>query len=426
MINIESAKALISRAQWFYGQDVFRNVGSALADRKLKIKIAFKAIRVGKKYTLFNFLLLNAVILFYDVFRYPAKNKDVFQYGVTKNDLRAFDSFNKCLDADLRATVSVERRRPSLKEKSMVILAFRDLWCAANMLAKKSHDDPLVQVRSVVAGAAFVFYSNQPLPSNLSVVCIACDHSPVAMALLLLSRAAGQKTCYVQHAPVTEYFPPLATDLAVLFDDKSVDSYNRAAKRNGVRTETSVVLMPPFKELFQRPFVEHPPYNIGICLDRLPDLENLKHLLGTLADSSNARSIFLRPHPACGLDLSCLLVDEKVAIQQREGTLADFVEYIDLALISNSGTSIELLHEGIPTFYTPGTDDLPYDYYCFVTDGILPVLDLEKIFEPEYINTQFNKGWEERFSWYDVTVYHSIEDCSANVAEAFKNLLGAT
>ncbi|WP_128690617.1 hypothetical protein [Chromohalobacter israelensis] len=408
----------------FYGQEVYSGVEGAISRRSAKALFFFKVMKIFKNNAFFNFLLISIVVFFYNVFRYPESGKEGFFYGVTKNNERAFDKLYACLSEEFKNKISRGQRRASFRKRFLTVINIPSVWEVAVALSREKIESPLVAFRAAVGGAACLLYSTFPLPKSVRVLCVASDHSPVARALIALCHSKGVRTCYVQHAPVTKHFPPLSTELSVLYDEESVKAYRLAAERCGQKFSAWVELMPPFAEPFKTPSIGDGPYIVGICLSRFPNISKIEDVINFLSESGRVSKIFLRTHPACQLDFSSLLQCEMVVTRAKEESLAYFSSLIDVALVPNSGVAIELLHSGVPTFYVDGSDDLPSDYYGFVSLGVLPLFEGRVIFDKERVNSFYNDAWASVFSKYDVTVYKTIQSCRAKVKESFESLFG--
>lgn len=416
--------SVVSDIQAFHGQEVYANIGMAVAERNGKAKLVMRAINVGASFFLVNFFMVIAAIVFLRYFRVPDRGGHVFQYGVSRNNELAFEKLNACLVDHENIIIVTNGRLPKWVESLKATTSFRSLFLSAKILSVRSHGNPFVHMQSVIAAAACVFYSANPLPPSFGVLCVANDHAPIPRALMKLCRVKGLKTVYIQHAPVTDYFPALSADLSILYDDKSIEAYRKASKRRGKPFNSDIVLMPPFSESFLPPKVDNSNgINVGVCLSKFPNLSGLIDLLGVLCSCNRVVSVLLRPHPACKADMSNLFFDEKILLQSDEADLDAFVRGVSLALVPTSGVAIELLHKGVPTFYVQRTDDVPYDYYGFIFDAVLPVFDVDRFSEEGVDMRFFNEAWKERFSGYDVTVKKTVQDCRHEVAEAFTKLL---
>ena len=200
-------------------------------------------------------------------------------------------------------------------------------------------------------------------------------------------------------------------------------AYERAALRTGAAGSTQTVFLPPFPREFVPPHLGEPPYTVGICLSFLPDVPRLAALVDELVAHASVKGIVLRKHPRCTLDLA-VLTQHEIALLQPKGETADaFFDQVDVVLVPNSGVTIEALHCGRPTFYTPKADDIPDDYYGFVANGILPEFRTELLDDREAMLAFFDDAWQTRFGEQDETVHTPLSTARKAVSEAFLRLM---
>lgn len=419
----DQAEGLIEIVFAFHGQPIYASVEDGIARKKRLFRVAFPVVRVLSRSRLANMAMLFAVLLGYRAFRHPDPGCTVFEYGQSHNNIESFERLNACQPEAARASVSLNGRAASFLDRLSVTLALGSIWRAAGVLCLRRHARALPQLQAVIAVATLLFYRRHPLPEAIGVLCTASDHAPVCQSLLFLASRSGRKTCYIQHAPVTDHFPPLAYDLAILYDKASARAYERAAVRNGTTVSSQIVFLPPFLREFEPPHLGEPPYTVGICLSFLPDIPRLAELVDQLAAHPSVKGIILRKHPRCTLDLAQLTQHEIASLQPRNETADAFFDQVDVVLVPNSGVTIEALHRGRPTFFTPGADDLPNDYYSFVARGILPEFCVDLLADRERLLAFFDAEWQVRFGDHDETVHTPLDSARRSVAAAFLQLM---
>lgn len=417
------AEALIKTVLAFHGQPIYASVEAGIARKKWLFRAAFPFVRVLSRSRLANMAMLLAVLLGHRVFRHPDPGCTVFEYGQSRNNIASFERLNACLPEGAREMVSLNGRAASFRDRATAALALVSIWRAAGTLRRHRHKRALPQLQAVIAVATLLFYRRHPLTEAVTVLCTASDHAPVCQGLLFLAANSGRRTCYIQHAPVTEHFPPLAYDLTILYDQASARAYERAALRTGTTATTQTVFLPPFPREFEPPHLCEPPYTVGICLSFLPDVRRLASLVDQMAAHPSVRRIVLRKHPRCTLDLAFLTQHEIASLQSKEETADAFFDQVDVVLVPNSGVTIEALHRGRPTFYTPRADDIPDDYYGFVANGILPEFRTEMFDDREAMLAFFDDAWQARFGEQDETVHTPLAAARKAVSEAFLRLM---
>jgi hypothetical protein len=414
---------LINKVVAFHGQPIYENIETAIAEKRWLFRIVFPVVRVLSRSRLANMAMLWIILAAYSAFRHPERGCSIFQYGQSYNNIVSLERLNACLPQAVRKKVSLNGRPVSLRDRFSVIFALRTVWQGAGALQQLRHDRALPHLQAVIAIAALLFYRRFPLSKTVRVLCTASDHSPVCQALLFLAASSGRKTCYIQHAPVTEYFPPLAYDLAVLSDNASASAYREAACRAGVTFSTRVVYLSPFEREFEPPRLGLPPYVVGICLSFLPDVERLTALICDVLARPSVKEVILRKHPRCPLELSQLLRNARVSLQSDGETADAFFDNVDVVLVPNSGVTIEALHRGRPTFFTAGMDKVPDDYYGFVENNILPKFKAELLDNREALLAFFDADWQTRFGEYDDTVYKTPSAARIMTSAAFQQLI---
>lgn len=420
---VAQAEALIEEVHAFYGQPIYAGLEAGIARKKRLFCMVFPVVRMVVRSRLANMVMLVTVLLGYRALRRPDPGAEVFQYGLSTNNIVSFGRLNECLQGGAQTNVSLNGRPASLTERLAVVGYLPAVWLAACALRRKHHAQALPHVQAVIALAAHLFHTHLPLPESVRVVCVASDHSPVCMGLLSVAAREGCKTCYIQHAPVTEYFPPLNYDLSILYDKASAQAYGRAAKRRGTSFDANIVYLPPFPNEFEKTHAGEPPYKIGICLSFLPEIDALDRLTEQLLADASVKKVVFRRHPRCTLDLSRLTRHQAASEQPKGENVNAFFDQVDIVLVPSSGVAIEALHRGRPTFYTPGVDDLPTDYYNFVAEGILPEFGPAVLSGRRPLLAFFTSDWEKRFERYDETVHRSISAARDGVLKAFSRLL---
>lgn len=420
-LQVKALDSLIQESHQFHGQVIYANLGPVIAEKKPVFRIILTAVRVASRMRFLNMMMVASIIMGYRILREPKKNISIFQYGMSENNVSAFQRLNQCLDPEIRGKAGINGHRIPFLERLKTAFSLRRLWQAGGALTARRHARPLAHLQSVLAAAAALLYAQRPLDNDIEIVCISCDHSPICMAALAAARRQGKATCYMQHAPVTEYFPPLNYDLSVLFDRASVDAYRKAAERlNMPFNEDAITILPPFAETFRMPQVDALPYRIGICLSFFPNMSRIEDLVASLSARTDVAGISLRRHPRCRHDWSNFAVMSKVDLRSQDEAGVDFFASVDIALVSNSGVAIEAMHYGRPTFFVQGADSLPDDYYGFVADGVLPIFSVETLNAPTLF---FDAAWQKRFAQYDETAITPLADLRENTRRVFMEIL---
>ncbi|MBX7460386.1 hypothetical protein [Qipengyuania huizhouensis] len=414
---------LLEEVQAFHGQSIYKGLRSGIAKKRLIYRLLFPIVELGSRSRMCNFGMLFGLILFHPHFSRPQTGKSIFEYGPTRNNISAFDRLNACLPNELTDEVDLNGLSISFGARISTAISISKVWSAACALQRKRSPDPLPHLQSAIAVASFLLYTQRPHFLHIHLLCVASDHSPVAMALLFLARRMGVKTCYIQHAPVTESFPPLNYDLSLLYDQSSVAAYERSARARGVAMDENIEILPPYGEEFQHPKVKQPPYTVGICLSSIPQVERVTKLVDQIGSKPSVSGVLIRCHPRFRLEISRSQAGSSVSLQEQGQSLASFLDEVDIVLVPNSGVAMEALHRGRPTFFTDGMDELPSDYYGFVEEGVLPEFRMQFLEDAGAAMAHFDASWKARFANHDATVESSIVSAKERVAKAITKLL---
>ena len=390
---------LLSEVSNLYNHPRVIGAGGAIIRKHPRLKPIFSLAHRVSQTGLGNMAMLVTIVLFYYPFRRPIGGA-IFQYGMSANNIRSFKRINACAgQSDLDPMIN--GKRLSFSRRFSCLFPLSKLWYVSNVLKHQRAKSPFSHAQLVITSAAWLIYGQEDF-SKIEIICVASDHSPITMALLHIARSRHIKTCYLQHAPVANHFPPLNYDLAVLFDRQSLALYEEAAANRDTVNKGKVIILPPFEQNATSISVGKPPFRIGIFLNYLFDEPALSALIAALVDHPNVGSIHIRRHPRCKADIHELTKYASVD-EPKSASVVEFISQCDIALVPNSGVAIEALHLGVPTFYTPGVDYIENDYYGFVQAGILPIFDIGVIACADKIAAFFDKSWLRNFTIYDET-----------------------
>jgi hypothetical protein len=205
--------------------------------------------------------------------------------------------------------------------------------------------------------------------SGARYMLVSNDHSALPFHAIHMALALGVPSGYVQHAPVTELFPPLATDAAFLDGARALDVYAAVAHTTGATHRPTVFLTG-----IQRRITPSKGIALGVAVNRLDQPTPLiKEAIGLLGAET---SIVLRPHPAmpqdaleawqafaaaCGATMSQPGIESSTAFVQRIHTL----------LAGNTGLHLEAALAGVSCHQWPAEDGIPNDYYGFQALGLV-------------------------------------------------------
>lgn len=196
---------------------------------------------------------------------------------------------------------------------------------------------------------------------------VANDHSPAPVAYASVARFLGFWTCYVQHAEVTDIFPPLDFDLSVLRNQHSLEVYREIGPVAGdvvvaARDNDGWLRMESIRNS-QQAVAASRQVTVVIYPSSVFDRDRLGSLVSRLDANSSVREVWVKLHP-----------NSKTDVANMPGLTARLLEAAPVdahvAICGNSGIVTELLARGNLVFQDFKLDKLVRDYYGFVRDGL--------------------------------------------------------
>lgn len=239
--------------------------------------------------------------------------------------------------------------------------------------------------------------------STSPVLFVANDHSPAPVAYAAVARSLGFAVIYLQHAEVTDIFPPLEFELSVLRNVKSKRTYARIGGSQGrvvvANRDFSRWMSPDEIILRQAEIIAANRNDVVIYPSSVVDLGYFESLVATLQENHSVDSVAVQPHPNSRVDLTrssggALVAREPVAREPH------------VAICGNSSVVAELLGQGNVVLVDEHLDSLQPDYYGFVADGLAHAVGQE--------------SYGGRF-WADLAVID--KDACATLAEVLPNIL---
>lgn len=196
-------------------------------------------------------------------------------------------------------------------------------------------------------------------------IIISNDHHPSSRGAILAANKLKLPCIYIQHASVSQYFPPLRNSHALLYGEYSKKIYQQIALTN---TKIILVGMHQFDDKMEMIKNKKCTYNIGIAYNGLDDINNVFDLYDQLVSSFPDYIFVLRPHPA---DKRKLLKECTISRASIE-TATEFLSQIDVLITNNSSIILEAAVMNVwPLQFDFGINkDDHYDYYGFINSGL--------------------------------------------------------
>ncbi len=211
-------------------------------------------------------------------------------------------------------------------------------------------------------GAMKMLEKNSP-----SMLVFANDHLFKNRALLLAGKNNNIKTVYLQHASVSEYFPPLKYDLSLLEGEDTLDKYRSRNKE--ISGTVELIGMPKFDDFYSFKAVRQSIRTIGVGGNLLDDNNEVHKLLISLSKRFPDRNIIYRPHPRDirEIDLPAgIMKSDSRAVPEFE-----FLKELDFLIASHTSTHLEATLLNIESIYYEFGSPPVSDYYGYVRHGMI-------------------------------------------------------
>ncbi|MDC0994074.1 hypothetical protein OAR16_00550 [bacterium] len=259
------------------------------------------------------------------------------------------------------------------------------------------------------------------------LVVMSNDHNADNRSLRLASEVLEIKTLYMQHASVSDVFPPLEFDYALLDGRAAHETYlhcydlqkgvNPRIDNNVARCQ--VILSGQKKPVVLGTSFDSPKKDcLGLAVNNIDDYHCVEALLGNLT-TMNIQCI-VRTHP---YQNSAFIKQLKVYIHDnawltwsnsRKERLADYFSKISAIIAGNTSIHLEAALAGLATIYYELSDNIHRpDYYGYVKNGVSVKLEqgftldeienaIEDAHSPErnqaikYFSETYGTAWQNR------------------------------
>lgn len=239
------------------------------------------------------------------------------------------------------------------------------------------------------------------------------DHSGMCQLGYVAARKAGLKTIYVQHAAVSDLFPPLMVDYALLDGEDSKAKYLRAG-----HTHAKIFLIGTMKydPYLQHELLDKPGELIGVCMGvAAHDLDKTVELCKLLKTMGIPFSV--RFHPSVTEKTRAVFEREEwmVSLPENE-TALDFIMRCHSIISGDSTILLEaIVLKRRPVYFC--SDGVNRDYYGFLKRGVLE----EAYYTPQEVLDALNEDFDmeahrKNAKWYCDSLYTEYEGRSTERA----------
>lgn len=263
-----------------------------------------------------------------------------------------------------RSTINNETYYYTLRLKFFYCFIYPFLWSKYYILHKKKairFYDLFYAVNGTYEESLRLLKKTSP-----KAIVFSNDHLIIARALLLAANDLGIKTYYIQHASVSEYFPPLEFTHSLLEGQDALDKYKLCG---AVESFIHLVGMPKFDQYSDYINTNKSVKKIGVAFNLNDNLQSVYNFVSELKNRSI--NIVIRPHPGDDRDLS-IFSGFEISNSKEEGSF-DFLIKIDAIIAGDSSIHLEAVHVNVyPVYFIfQRATDSRFDYYKFVKNGLV-------------------------------------------------------
>lgn len=266
-------------------------------------------------------------------------------------------------------------------------------WVDRCGMVSGSHLNQHLQYTGTFLGILHSYAGRRHLLPRIAVV--ANDHSPAQVGFAMAMESLGVPVIYVQHAEVSEIFPPLDFTASVLRNQRSLDTYRRIGPVKGRAFIVSRVFD---RARFQDAMAPVPAQaTVGVYPTSRFDRADLRIAIEALRRNPSVRDYFVKLHPN-----SPLTFDEEEAAYFRFRTHTPEDRHV--AVVGNSSMVVELLSQGHPVYQLFALDHVDPDYYGFVKAGFAPSIERSDLETGFWTGGFYDDAWLERGSRFEPAV----------------------
>lgn len=412
----DTVTAVLDIIAGFYGDPAMARLPAQVGSSRPLFKVLLAMIpRIRQSQSLLTALCACAVF-FYPRAWFSGRPRGIYGVSLTVNNTRSLARLTpecRACDPDFK----LNSHRLTMRSRAKMLRACPEI---ARHIRQFQSPEAFVIFNQVLALVCLHAFHQDLQTSRPRLVIAANDHSPPTVALFCAAHALRIATVYVQHGPVTAHFPPLYTDLAILFSQDAADSYQSAATQAKIHTQTDVLFLPMTETPIKPVAPVIPPLRVCLALSRFVDMQQVRTIIETLRDSGQVSKICIARHPRCtetfrGLPSNITLL--------APGTSAESLsETVDLCLVGNSGVALSFLRAGCPTYYVPPADLSLDDYYGFCQAGILPRFEAASLQTPETLAIPFQADWYKRMGRFDPGYFNEPSHFRTKITEHLMHL----
>jgi hypothetical protein len=261
-------------------------------------------------------------------------------------------------------------------------------------------------------------YCNEKIlkKNKIKNVVFANDHNIQNRLFLDACKKMNVKTHYLQHASITDKFPPLSFDFNYLFGKNDLQKYESIGNISGI---VKLVGSPKLDYLYSiRKGEIKTIQTIGIAFNILDEIEKIDKLVNYLIANTSFK-IIIRPHPRDSRRSN--LVNTKIEWSiPNESSLGQFLEKIDFLITGDSSIHLEASYTNIKSIFFNFKEGI-FDSYGFISSGVFKEAGYDDLIPLQKVT--INKDYYLKIKPFINSV---DEDYDGKVGEYIKKMINET
>lgn len=254
------------------------------------------------------------------------------------------------------------------------------------------------------------------------LIVLSNDLLPWFRALSVAARELSIPTVYIQHACVSDIFPPLCNDLNLLDGQDALDKYATPGKT--ISGRVALIGMAKYDQYQKLKNMSSTVKRISIAYNQIDSLSEIKDLINLITTTFPELELTLRKHPR---DNRSLTHSHKKHIRWSDAREVSALEYLrsqDVIIAGESSIHLEAALMNVTSIQydlsaRPGG---PVDYYGFIANGLIEhahsKVELIRIIKEQQ---KFRTPLVEKLDYY---VFRSAKKTSSEIAlEEIENLM---
>ncbi|HDM8154683.1 TPA: hypothetical protein P0E35_003077 [Vibrio harveyi] len=310
-------------------------------------------------------------------------NKDIVILCGTKNQLNALNNIKDIGNVIEFGNMSNKKSNNSFEAIPYLIsLAFIPLLLFKIITEKDEFRKKNLKCRFdryLFSYGLVVFFLWVIKPERNKLIIVSNDHSVWQRSMMFAAKLNGVKTAYVQHANVSNKFPPLDFDFAFLDGCHSKNTYN--IRENCVAIKVGCVRFEEFQSILnntEKKFLG----DVLICFNKTDTDLQIRDVIKNIKNklSSNQR-VGVRLHPSDNRGELLLKIKEEMRFAFYNESDAELDSVLSRYSYCFAGLSSIFLEAALSNLKCCSVSNIFDDYYNYEKDGIVTVFPSWEEFE---------------------------------------------